>query len=49
VLLKETRIKSEEFKSSVNQLTQIQDESQVITECLQSFVEDEWANLLIKI
>jgi len=49
VLLKEARNKSEEYKVLLHQLTQFVDEHQVIQDCLKSFVEDEWANLWIKI
>ena len=49
VLVKEVRMKQDEYKNQLQQLSQKVDEHAVIRECLKNFVEDEWANLWIKI
>ena len=49
VLLKEVRLKQEEFKNSLSQLTQSVNEHQVIDKCLKDFAEEEWAKLVDKI
>ena len=42
-------MKQDEYKQILHELSQHVDDHQVIAECLKSFVEDEWANLWIKI
>ena len=49
MLLKEVRQKQDEYKASLQHHTQTVDDHAVISECLKNFVEDEWADLWIKI